>query len=64
MANLTSNQVLNSTGDCATISIAEIMAQLAQIERQLIPLLITVQRAQGKEPSIVTREQRRKQAVN
>lgn len=58
------NQVLKLEQDCATISIAEMMTQLAQIERQLIPLLITVQRLQGKEPSIVTREQRRKQSVN
>jgi len=30
-------------------------AELVELERRLIPLLIAVQRALGKEPSIVTR---------
>jgi hypothetical protein len=34
-------------------------ADLEEIERRLIPLLVTVQRALGKEPSILTRAERR-----
>lgn len=34
-------------------------AKLVDIERQLISLLVTVQRAQGKEPSVMTRAERR-----
>jgi hypothetical protein len=35
-------------------------ADLEEIERRLIPLLVTVQRALGKEPSILTRAERRR----
>lgn len=38
----------------------ELRAQLEEIERRLIPLLVTVQRALGKEPSVMTREERRR----
>lgn len=34
-------------------------AELEEIERRLIPLLVTVQRALGKEPSVMTRAERR-----
>jgi hypothetical protein len=34
-------------------------AQLEELERRLIPLLITVQHALGKEPTVITRAQRR-----
>lgn len=34
--------------------------ELEEIERRLIPLLVTVQRALGKEPSISTRAERRR----
>ena len=34
-------------------------AELVELERRLIPLLIAVQRALGKEPSIVTRARHR-----
>jgi hypothetical protein len=34
-------------------------AELAELERRLIPLLIAVQRALGKEPSVMTRGERR-----
>jgi hypothetical protein len=33
---------------------------LEEIERRLIPLLVTVQRALGKEPSVNTRAERRR----
>lgn len=32
---------------------------LADMERQLISMLVTVQRAQGKEPTVLTRAERR-----
>lgn len=35
-------------------------AELEELERRLIPLLVTVQRALGKEPSINTRAERRR----
>jgi hypothetical protein len=36
-----------------------VRVQLADLERQLVSLLVTVQRAQGKEPTILTRSERR-----
>lgn len=36
-----------------------VRAQLEEVERRLIPLLITVQRALGKEPSVSTRDKQR-----
>lgn len=36
-----------------------VRAQLEDIERRLIPLLVTVQKALGKEPSVSTRAERR-----
>ena len=36
-------------------------AELVELERRLIPLLIAVQRALGKEPSVVTRARHREQ---
>lgn len=46
----------------ATLSteIDTLRAHLADMERQLISMLVTVQRAQGKEPSIKTRSERRR----
>lgn len=37
-----------------------LLAHLADLERQLTSLLITVQRAQGKEPTVMTRGERRR----
>jgi hypothetical protein len=34
-------------------------AELVELERRLIPLLIAVQRALGKEPSVMTRARQR-----
>lgn len=34
--------------------------ELERIERQLIPLLIAIQKALGKEPSVLTREHKRR----
>lgn len=34
--------------------------ELERIERQLIPLLIAIQKALGKEPSVLTREAKRR----
>lgn len=36
-----------------------VRAELEELERRLIPLLVTVQRALGKEPTILTRSERR-----
>lgn len=36
-----------------------VRSQLEDIERRLIPLLVTVQRALGKEPSVLTPQERR-----
>jgi hypothetical protein len=36
-------------------------AELVELERRLIPLLIAVQRALGKEPSVITRARHREQ---
>ncbi len=52
-------QLLNKPQTCATLPDSELRKRLEQIERQLIPLLISVQQALGKEPSVITREQRR-----
>lgn len=35
-------------------------AELEELERRLIPLLVTVQRALGKEPIMLTRGERRR----
>lgn len=35
-------------------------AKLSDLECQLISLLVTVQRAQGKEPTVMTRAERRR----
>lgn len=35
-------------------------AEWVDLERQLISLLVTVQRALGKEPSVITRAERRR----
>lgn len=40
--------------------IDRLRSHLAEMERQLISMLVTVQRAQGKEPSVVTRSERRR----
>lgn len=37
-----------------------VRARLVDLECQLISLLVTVQRAQGKEPSVKTRAERRR----
>lgn len=38
----------------------KLRTHLAEMERQLISMLVTVQRAQGKESSIITRSERRR----
>lgn len=40
--------------------IETLRARLVDLECQLISLLVTVQRAQGKEPSVLTRKDRRR----
>lgn len=52
-------QPLNKSSTRAILPDSELRQELERIERQLIPLLISVQRALGKEPSVITREQRR-----
>lgn len=52
---------LNNQADSATLNgrssteADTLRAELEDLERRLIPLLITIQRALGKEPSIITR---------
>lgn len=58
------NTLLNSEQQSAIIPASDVRAELERIERQLIPLLISIQRLLGKEPSVVTREQRRTQPAN
>jgi hypothetical protein len=59
-----SEQTLNSTQEYDTITHSDVRAELERIERQLIPLLVSIQRILGKEPSVVTREERRKRSSN
>lgn len=46
-------------GDTMDTEVDILRAHLADLERQLTSLLVTVQRAQGKEPSVMTRAERR-----
>lgn len=46
-------------GDTLDTEVDTIRIHLVDLERQLISLLVTVQRAQGKEPSVMTRAERR-----
>lgn len=48
---------LQSPEKPATITV--VRAELEEIERRLIPLLVMVQRALGKQPTITTRAERR-----
>lgn len=52
-------QPLNKPQTCATLSDSELRKELERIETQLLPLLINIQRLLGKEPTVLTREQRR-----
>jgi hypothetical protein len=53
-------RVGNPLGVAGTSSdLYALRAELMDLERRLIPLLIAVQRALGKEPSIVTRLEKR-----
>lgn len=60
---LTITRLLPTPGNHDTIPI-ETRMELERIERQLIPLLISIQRLLGKEPCVATRKQRRKQTGN
>jgi len=46
--------------DIITTDLYTVRDKLADLECQLISLLVTVQRAQGKEPSVMTRAERRR----
>ncbi len=48
------------TLDTLSTDLYTVRAELEEIERRLIPLLVTVQRALGKEPSVNTRAERRR----
>lgn len=54
--------VLNTQTNSATLSteLDTLRAKLSDLECQLISLLVTVQRAQGKEPTVMTRAERRR----
>lgn len=54
--------LLNADENHVTLStdIDTLRSQLTDMERQLISLLVTVQRALGKEPSVITRSERRR----
>lgn len=47
-------------GDTIDTNTDILRSQLTDMERQLISLLVTVQRALGKEPSVITRSERRR----
>lgn len=53
--------LLNTQANNATMDtqLHMVRDKLADLECQLISLLVTVQRAQGKEPSVMTRAERR-----
>lgn len=55
-------RVLNTQENSVTLSteIDTLRAHLVDMERLLISMLATVQRAQGKEPSVMTRAERRR----
>jgi hypothetical protein len=54
--------VLKPTPGSGTLSTEaeNIRSELVDLERQLTSLLVTVQRALGKEPTVMTRSERRK----
>lgn len=49
----------NINSDTLSTDLDTLRTKLVDLECQLISLLVTVQRAQGKEPSIMTRAERR-----
>lgn len=49
-----------SSRDIMDTDLRTLRDDLEEIERRLIPLLVTVQRALGKEPSVNTRAERRR----
>jgi hypothetical protein len=54
--------LLKPTQECGTVDtqMHTMRAELEELERRLIPLLVTVQKALGKEPMIATRAERRR----
>jgi hypothetical protein len=46
--------------DTLSTDLDTLRTKLSDLECQLISLLVTVQRAQGKEPSVMTRAERRR----
>lgn len=61
MTQLRAQDLLKPDANSVTLSTEEdtLREHLPDIERLLTSLLVKVQRAQGKEPSIVTRAERR-----
>lgn len=53
--------LLKPTQECDRVDtqMHTVRAELEELERRMIPLLVTIQRALGKEPSITTRAERR-----
>lgn len=62
MSEQTVQYLLNTCDKPVTMDtqLHTLRADLEEIERRLIPLLVTVQRALGKEPSVMTRAERRR----
>lgn len=58
------SNLLQNKQTCAIVIPDDVRQELERIERQLIPLLNSVQRVLGKEPSVLTREQRRHSSHN
>lgn len=58
------SNLLQNAKKCAIVIPDDVRQELERIERQLIPLLNSVQKILGKEPSVVTREQRRHSSHN
>lgn len=50
----------NANRDTMSTEMETVRSKLVDIECQLISLLVTVQRALGKEPSVMTRAERRR----
>jgi hypothetical protein len=58
--NQADSAILNGNNSLNTTEADSLRAELEDLERRLIPLLITIQRALGKEPTVQNRMERRR----
>lgn len=65
MTQLRAQDLLKDYTNHATMDVGPdiLRAELEELERRLIPLLVTVQRALGKEPTVMTPDERRRFVV-